>query len=212
MSPVVETGNLRKKATIEFPAYHGGNLRYFLGCRRQTIEAGHEGTLQTIRDLDVERRRLSALQDRACQLFHEQRYAVSSFRDSLSKLIRNIGEHQFNQLTNLLPRQTPNGKRRYLRQSGCPVRAPFRAMRHNNKDSRTMDAVDNLFQQFTGRRIDPVCILDDKQNWRYLRREQHPVRQRTDNEFLALLRGEVERREFVANVKRKQFGICRSDF
>jgi hypothetical protein len=171
-SPVVKTGNLRKKATIEFPAYHRGNLRHLLGCRRQTIEPGHERALQTIRDLDVERYRLSALQDRASKLFYEQRHAVRSLRYPVGKLIRNISEHRFDQFAHLLLRQTPNGERRHLRQSGRPARGPFRSVRHNDKYSRAVHAAHNFFQHFTGRRIDPVRILNDKEQWRDLRREQ----------------------------------------
>ena len=74
-----------------------------------------------------------------------------------------------------------------------------------------MHAVHNLFQHFTGRRIDPVRILDDKEHRRDLRREQQPVRQRTDDEFLALLGREVERLELVADVEREELGIDRSD-
>ena len=91
------------------------------------------------------------------------------------------------------------------------LRSPFRPVRHNDKYGRAMHAAHNLFQHFTGRRIDPVRILDDKEHRRDLRREQQPVRQRTDDEFLALLGGEVERLEFVADVEREELGIDRSD-
>ena len=92
-------------------------------------------------------------------------------------------------------------------QSDCPVRGPFRPVRNNDKYLRTMYPARNLFQDFTGRRIDPVRILDDKEHRRDLRREQQSVRQCPDDEFLALLGGEVERFVLVANVEREEFGI-----
>ena len=55
-------------------------------------------------------------------------------------------------------------------------------------------------------------ILNDKEHRRDLRREQQSVRQRTDDEFLALLGGKVERLELVADVEREELGIDRSDF
>lgn len=54
-------------------------------------------------------------------------------------------------------------------------------------------------------------ILNDQEHRRDLRREQQSVRQRTDDEFLALRGGEVEQFELVTDVEREEFGIDRSD-
>ena len=37
-----------------------------------------------------------------------------------------------------------------LCRSGRPVRGPFRAVRHNDKDGRAMHAVHDFFQHFAG--------------------------------------------------------------
>jgi hypothetical protein len=195
----------------ELPSDRRPDLSHFLGGakavkprrqRRLQGRGNHEGWRRNRRSSPS---RLGALrlQHRLGHLLDEQGNAVAAFNDVAPSDGRQrlVADHMVNHGADLALRQSIQDECGHVRLSD-PGRVEFRSECHDQQRAKAPNAVHRPAERFEARRVNPLRILEDHQNWTGARQSLDLRNERLLRSLPALLRGQLDLR--VASIVRQR--------
>ena len=135
------------------------------------------------------------LQNRLRHLLDEQGNAICTLDDVLPNARREklVADDAVDHRVDVALWQAIEGQRGYMRLSD-PGRRKFRPERNEQQYAKGRNSVDNSAEDFQARRVGPMRILEDHQNWILPCQRFHLRNERLQSSLSALLWGKIERR------------------
>ncbi len=145
-------------------------------------------------------------ENRLGQLLQEQRHAVGLDDDLLDDLLGKLASrHALDQRRAQLPAQPAQHQGRDMRM-GVPARLEFGARGDDDQDCPVLCPIDQEIDHLTGRRVDPVQILECDHQRLLARKAEEMIDQRRDGRILLLLRRQLQWRIAVTGRNGQQRG------
>ena len=144
--------------------------------------------------------------NRLRHLFYEQRNAVGALHDLFQHIRRGaLPSHQMrNHCCHVTLPKAIERQARHMRLPH-PRRVELGAESHDEQCRESLDKIHGQAKHLEARRIDPVHILENHQQWLLARQSRKSCRQGLQRSLPALQRGKIERRKTSVVRKREEF-------
>ena len=212
---VLERRDRCQQLVGKLPPEDGSDPRDLLGRRSEPVEPRHERGVQCRGD--GERRpcyrfaggstagpaRVGRFQHRLRQLLDEQRHALRALDDLVHDAARQpfLAGDPFDQRRSFAPVEAVESQHRDVRLSG-PSRLKFASEGDDEQHGQARYMLHRHLQQLARGRVDPVGVLEDRQQGSLTRQAFELPEQRLEGLFLLTVRSKIRRRIAIAGRNR----------